>query len=382
MGKFDLLIKNFKIQEEINLENEKKRIEKDNILNSFKEIVFNEETIGFMVDKKINIEIDFFKFIFQDITQNVTEIICYLKRYHEFILSEDGKHLQSKNPSYNETPDEKLLRVLPKYIEVLKDFKELLFKNDFEISFIDNEFFVLKKIETLELADFNDFDLFTICFRDKSRRLNDCGLRGTIGKTSVFKKYFNTVFQQYIDNVTPIETFNENISYCLKSFNEYHENDIEMIFSYNEFSKDVFQLYPITYLEEMKSWVKGKIGLIKINSTQVDNTRTGEYFRKDEINIHEIKIIFDNTKKKKKKVYANKKNYLKMLEKLSNIDEYDVLEKYTEIPKDFQVKDNFISVIWKCRHEEENSNLYDLTKDDDVLTLINKLNYCIDDLID
>lgn len=68
------------------------------------------------------------------------------------------------------------------------------------------------------------------------------------------------------------------------------------------------------------------------------------------------------------------------IEKLLNLcsfeDEYDVDDKYTEIPTEFVKAGNELTVKWQSRHEESNLSRYSVSK---ISHLITELEYVVKD---
>jgi hypothetical protein len=48
----------------------------------------------------------------------------------------------------------------------------------------------------------------------------------------------------------------------------------------------------------------------------------------------------------------------KAFESFLGLDEYDVKDKYSELPVEVDTENGVIAVMWRSRHEEENMNTY------------------------
>ena len=96
----------------------------------------------------------------------------------------------------------------------------------------------------------------------------------------------------------------------------------------------------------------------------------------------DFKQLKEYNYKNKKETKMNIDELIELVEKVAQLDEYDVDGKYTEIINDYDINGDVIAISWKCRHESAELCMYDLNNEDDCGEIEGRCTEALNDLVD
>ena len=98
-----------------------------------------------------------------------------------------------------------------------------------------------------------------------------------------------------------------------------------------------------------------------------------------------VKIDFRQLKeynyKNKMETKMNRDELIELVEKVAQLDEFDVDGKYTEIIRDYVINGDVIAISWKCRHESAELSSYNLNNEDDFGEIEGRCTEALNDLV-